>query len=100
VTNADGELMVLSNPKVDGDQVVGLWEGIHEEVKVPLANARLIEARQVSRSKTAILGGTLALTAGFLTYWTVTGHATPVPCLNPEPGAGNWCNAGDPTKGR
>lgn len=100
VTNSDGEVMTLSNAHVDGDQVVGMWEGIHEEVKVPFSQARLVEARQVSPLKTAVLGGTLVASAGVLTYWIINATAPATLCQNPEPGGGNQCNAGDPTKGR
>src|SRR5262245_19349283 len=72
VTQVDGKQWWLVNPRVEGDQVVG-WARCRQEreVTVPLADAQLVEAKQMDHGRTALAAG-FALVAGgmFLHYVT------------------------------
>jgi hypothetical protein len=72
VTQADGKEWWLVNPRVNGDEVVGWARGRNErEVSVPLADAQLVQARQIDRGKTALAAG-FALVAGGMFLHFVT----------------------------
>ena len=64
VTQSDGKEWWLVNPRVSGGQVVGWARGrMEREVRVPLSEAQIVEARQIDRGKTAVAAG-FALVAG------------------------------------
>ena len=72
VTQTDGKEWWLVNPRVNGDEVVGWARGRNErEVSVPLADAQLVQARQIDRGKTALAAG-FALVAGGMFLHFVT----------------------------
>ena len=88
VTNEWNEIVPLGNPRVAGDSLVGTWVGLGDEVRIPLSQARNVEAKQFNAGRTLILAGSLAAVSSALIYWVVNGTGEPKPCNNPEPGAG------------
>lgn len=88
VTNEYNEVVPVGNPRLDGDNLVGTWVGMGDEVKIPLSQARNVEAKQFNPTRTFLLAGSLAAVSGAIIYWVANGTGDPVPCNNPQPGAG------------
>lgn len=88
VTNEYNEVVPVANPRLDDGHVVGTWIGMGDEVKIPLDQARNIEAKQFNPTRTFLLAGSLAAVSGAIIYWAANGSGDPVPCDNPEPGKG------------
>jgi hypothetical protein len=88
VTNEWNEVVPLGRPRIAGDSLVGTWIGLGDEVRIPLATARNVEAKQFNAGRTFILAGSLATVSAALVYWVANGTGDPKPCNNPEPGQG------------
>lgn len=69
VTYNDNSKIPLIQPHVSGDSLYGTWQGVNEPVATPLSAVRLIEAKQPSPKRTALMvAGLAAVTAGAV--WT------------------------------
>lgn len=68
-TEANGDRMVLAGPRVEGNNLMGRFDG--EDVAVPIMQVRTVQAIQPDRRRTAfaILG--LAVVTGAVTYLMV-----------------------------
>ncbi len=88
VTNQWNEVVPMGHPRLAGDSLIGTWVGLGDEVRIPLAGARNVEAKQFNATRTFLLAGSLATVGTALVYWVAHGSGDPRPCNNPEPGAG------------
>ena len=56
VVNQQNESYVVTSPRVEGDNIVGVLLNSDREVTIPIQNAQLVEARQRDKKKTLIAG--------------------------------------------
>lgn len=97
VTHKNGALLTITQPRVSGDSLVGIWQGVSEPLALPLDQVQQVEAMQRDKTRTRFLiAGVSVLTVG-MTY-LITRQASRVrqPC-NFDGGhhAGN-CDTDDP----
>jgi hypothetical protein len=68
VTAQSGEIIPVGDPTLQGDTLVGRWVGTSEPVRFPLPQARVIQAAQPHRGRTALLAASIGVLAGFIVY--------------------------------
>jgi hypothetical protein len=75
VTYKDNSQVAVEQPRVSGDSLYGTWQGLDEQLAVPLSAVQSIESFQKNGTRTALLiAGIAAATAGAV--WTFSLIAT------------------------
>jgi hypothetical protein len=92
LTRVDGKELLLVQPRIEGNEVVGWARGrVEEQVRVPLSETEYVAARQLSSTRTALAVG-LGVVAGGLFLHAVTRGAGGIPgCGNPFPNSPADC---------
>ena len=83
-TLVDGSIVVIDSPRVLDERVVGLDGATNDELSVPFANIPQLEARQVSKTRSLLLG--LGIAAAVTAALLISSGEDSVPlCFdNPE----------------
>jgi hypothetical protein len=68
VVNKSNESYVLTAPRVEGDNIVGTLLNSQEEMRIPLGQAQLVEARQRDKGKSLAVGVILGVVAAGTIY--------------------------------
>jgi hypothetical protein len=86
VTLASGDQMIIDNPRVYGDTLLGFAQraaGTREEVWLPLSDLQEVRARQHSGSRTALMGAGIGAAVGLVLLLFPKGSGgNPRPCTN------------------
>ena len=77
VVNKSNESYILTAPRVEGEEIVGRLLNSSEEMRIPVASAQLVEAKQRDKGKTIAVGVLLAAVAGTTVYLVANGGSTP-----------------------
>jgi hypothetical protein len=64
VFSTDGELYVLRDPQLRGDQIVGFESLEQEDLSLSLASIRRMEAEQPDKTRTTVFIGAMSILAG------------------------------------
>jgi hypothetical protein len=80
VVNTQNESYVLTAPRVEGDNIVGMLLNSGEEMSIPIAKAQVVEARQRDQKKTLIMGVVLGSVVGGVVFLAASsGNSDPDP---------------------
>lgn len=90
VTAQSGEVIPVMRPSIQGDTLLGQWQGTSERVRLPLPQIQMISARQPDRTRTALLVAGATALAGFIVWRAIEGGNGPGICFY-EPGPGTFC---------
>lgn len=77
VVNQSNESYVLTGPRLEGDEIVGRLLNSSEEMRIPVASAQLVEAKQTDKGKTIVVGVLLGVVAGTTVFLVATGGNSP-----------------------
>lgn len=90
VTAQSGEVIPVMRPSVQGDTLLGQWQGTSERVRLPLPQIQMVSARQPDRTRTALLVVGASALAGFIVWRAIEGGSGSGICFY-EPGPGTFC---------
>jgi len=77
VVNNQNESYILTAPRLEGDNIVGMLLNSSEEMSIPLGSAQLVEARQRDKKKTMVAGVILGAVLGSVVFLAVKAGSTP-----------------------
>ena len=75
VHHQGGAILAVTHPRLTGDTLVGVREGVARPVTLPMASIRQITAVQPNKKRTIMLIAGTALVTGVVGYQLAQGHS-------------------------
>jgi hypothetical protein len=80
VVNTQNESYILTSPRVEGDNIVGMLLNSNQMMTIPFDKAQIVEARQRDKKKTLIMGIVMGSVVGGVVFLAANaGNSTPDP---------------------
>ena len=86
VTATDNSYTPVSQPRIEGDSLKGIWSGLQDSVAISLNEIQYVQVKLASPRRTALLATVLTATVGGAIYSIATAGNSGVVRLSPECG--------------
>jgi hypothetical protein len=86
VTANDNSYTPVSQPRIEGDSLKGIWSGLQDSVAISLNEIQYVQVKLPSPKRTALLATVLTVTVGGAIYSIATAGNSGAVRLSPECG--------------
>ena len=96
VTYTDNSFVPVQGPRIDGDSLMGTWQGLAEPIAISLKEIQTVQARMPAPKRTVLLATVLTATVGGAIYSIATaGNSGALTNCGATKGTmNNWCCEG------
>lgn len=77
VTNEWNEVLPIAYPQISDGNVMGMWVGMNEHVRIPVERVRNFEAMQFDETRTVLLAAGLAFAVGSIIIFRFSEEGDP-----------------------